>query len=47
VREREVYWLVRSRMSDSKFSGSKMERVLGLPVTLRNATTVAKLAAMK
>ena len=47
VREREVYWLVRSRISDNKLSGSKMERVLGLPLTLRNLTTVTKLAAMK
>lgn len=46
VRDREVYWLVRNKISESKFSGSKMERVLGLPVTLRNVTTVRKLADM-
>jgi len=46
VREREVYWLVRTKLSDSSFSGSKMERVLGMPMTMRNITTVQKLAAL-
>jgi len=46
VREREVYWLVRTKMSESTFSASKMERLLGLPMTMRNITTVQKLAAL-
>ena len=44
VREREVYWLLRTAMQDSSFSSAKMERALGMPVTLRNITTVRKLA---
>jgi uncharacterized protein (DUF1697 family) len=43
VRGRELYWLCRSR--DSKVSGKALERALGQPVTLRNATTVRKIAA--
>lgn len=46
VHGREVYWLCRSRVSDSKFSGAVLERVLGAPATFRNVTTVRKLAAL-
>ncbi len=42
---RELYWLCRTRVSDSVFSGARIERMLGMPVTMRNATTVRKLAA--
>lgn len=42
---REVYWLCRTSMSASTFSGNVLERVLGMPATLRNATTLRKLAA--
>ncbi len=45
VHGREVYWLCRKRMSDSSFSGALLEKTLGMPVTMRNATTVRKLAA--
>ncbi len=45
VRGREVYWGCRIRTSDSKFSGAALDRALGGPVTIRNATTVRKLAA--
>ncbi len=44
VHEREVYWLCRTRMSDSKFSGARLEKIAG-PATIRNLTTVKKLAA--
>ena len=44
-RGREIYWLRRTRFSDSKFSGSLLEKILGMPVTVRNSTTVAKIAA--
>jgi uncharacterized protein (DUF1697 family) len=44
VREREVYWLCHKRFSDSPFSGAKLEKALGMPTTLRNLTTVRKLA---
>jgi uncharacterized protein (DUF1697 family) len=45
VRDREVYWRIRGGFSDSKFSGAKLERLLGVQATLRNMTTVTKLAA--
>jgi uncharacterized protein (DUF1697 family) len=46
VQGREVYWLCRAKMmSDSKFSGALAEKILGMPVTFRNSTTVKKLAA--
>jgi uncharacterized protein (DUF1697 family) len=44
VHEREVYWLCHKRFSDSPFSGAKLEKALGMPTTLRNLTTVTKLA---
>ena len=43
-REREVYWLRRGRLSDSEFSGAVAERILGMPATFRNVTTVRKVA---
>jgi len=45
VHEREFYWLSRARMSDSAFSGARLEKTLGLLATMRNITTVRKLAA--
>jgi uncharacterized protein (DUF1697 family) len=42
---REVYWLRRGRISDSTFSGALLERALGAAATMRNSTTVRKLAA--
>jgi uncharacterized protein (DUF1697 family) len=45
IHQREVYWLCRIKMSDSAFSGARLEKTLGLPATMRNATTVRKLAA--
>ena len=46
VHERQVYWLLRTRFSDSPFSGSgQFEKMLGVPATVRNSTTVRKLAA--
>jgi uncharacterized protein (DUF1697 family) len=45
VRKREVYWLVRHKLSASPFSGARLEKILGLAATLRNVTTVRKLAA--
>lgn len=44
VHAREVYWLCRTRISDSKFSGARLEKALGMPATFRNVTTVRKLA---
>jgi uncharacterized protein (DUF1697 family) len=44
VHEREAYWLCRTpRMSDSEFFKVGIDRALGMPATVRNSTTVAKL----
>jgi uncharacterized protein (DUF1697 family) len=45
VNGREVYWLCRRISSESTFSGGVLERALGLPATLRNSTTIKKIAA--
>ena len=45
VHGREVHWLCRTKFSDSKFSGGLLEKILGVPITFRNANTVRKLAA--
>lgn len=45
VHEREIYWLCRIRMSESAFSGGLLEKTIGLPATMRNTSTVRKLAA--
>jgi uncharacterized protein (DUF1697 family) len=42
---REIYWLCRARVSDSRFSGARCEKLLAGPATFRNITTVRKLAA--
>lgn len=41
----EVYWLCRKQFHESKFSGALLEKILGMPATVRNATTVRKMAA--
>lgn len=41
----ELHWLCRTRVSDSPVSGAVLERKLRMPVTLRNARTVVKIAA--
>jgi uncharacterized protein (DUF1697 family) len=45
VHEREVYWLSRKRMSESAFSGALLEKTIGMQATMRNSTTIRKLAA--
>jgi uncharacterized protein (DUF1697 family) len=45
IHERELYWLRRVRISESTFSGALFEKTLGMPATVRNVTTVRKLAA--
>jgi len=42
---REVYWWCRKKISESKFSGPLLEKTLGMPATLRNSTTVKKIAS--
>lgn len=45
VHEREIYWLCRTKMSESTFSGARLEKAIGMPATMRNVTTIKKLAA--
>jgi hypothetical protein len=45
VRGRELYWLCHGRFSASPLSGPRLEKLLGVPVTVRNASSVRKLAA--
>ena len=43
---REIYWLCRTtKFSESQISGPQLAKALGMPATLRNATTVRKIAA--
>ncbi len=46
VHGREIYWHSRKTLGTSDFSPARLEKVLGAPATLRNITTVRKLAAM-
>lgn len=42
---REVYWLCRIPANETKVANTMFEKVLGVPATFRNVTTVGKLAA--
>lgn len=42
---REIYWLCRKKFSESTFSGALLEKTVCMPATIRNITTVRKLAA--
>ena len=42
---RELYWLRRTKFSESEISGAMLAKTLGMPATLRNSTTVKRLAA--
>lgn len=45
IQNREVYWLCRTRLSDSMFSGARLEKIVGRPATTRNMTTIKRLVA--
>jgi uncharacterized protein (DUF1697 family) len=45
VHRREIYWRVRGGFGDSKISGATLEKAVGMRCTLRNVTTVRRLAA--
>lgn len=45
VRDREVYWLRRKAPWVSGYSGPPLDRTLAVPLTMRNVTTLRKLAA--
>lgn len=42
---REVYWLCRSKFGESEVSGALLAKTLGQPNTIRNITTVRRIAA--
>jgi uncharacterized protein (DUF1697 family) len=46
VHGRELYWLRRSQVLKSPFSGATIEKSAGKPATARNITTIRKLAAL-
>jgi len=45
VRGRELYWLCRKKVSESGVSGAVLAKALEMQTTLRNSTTVRKIAA--
>ena len=46
VKGREIFWACRKSISQSPFTGSRLEKIIGMPATMRNVTTVRKLAVM-
>jgi uncharacterized protein (DUF1697 family) len=44
VRGREMYWLCRTRISETTITGPRLAKALGMPMTNRNISTVRKLA---
>jgi len=44
IKGREIYWLCTVTVNDAAVSGAVLEKTLGMPVTVRNVTTVRKLA---
>ena len=45
VHGREVYWLCKTKQSDSKFSNTRFEKILKARATWRNMNTVVRLTA--
>jgi uncharacterized protein (DUF1697 family) len=45
VRGREVFWLCKTKQSDSKFSNTRFEKALNARATWRNVNTIIRLAA--
>ena len=41
---RELYWLCRKRIGESEVTGQELAKALGMQTTLRNSSTVRKLA---
>jgi uncharacterized protein (DUF1697 family) len=39
----EIYWLCRTSLSKSKFTGALLEKIIGMPATARNVNTVHRL----
>lgn len=40
LRERQVYWLMHKHLGQSSFTNAKLEKVLKIPATRRNSSTV-------
>jgi len=45
VQGRELYWLCRKKVGESEVSGAMLAKAVGMQATLRNSTTVKKIAA--
>ncbi len=45
IQGRQLYWLARISTADSKISGGTLEKALAMPLTVRNITSLRKLAA--
>jgi uncharacterized protein (DUF1697 family) len=43
--KKELYWLCRKRFSDSGITGNKLEKALGMKTSVRNSTTIRKMAS--
>lgn len=46
VEAKELYWWLAVPMSESPLTGARLEKTLGMEVTLRNITTVVKVSTM-
>jgi uncharacterized protein (DUF1697 family) len=46
IHSRELYWSITGRSSDSKFGGALLEKTLKCSTTLRNVTTVRRIAEL-
>lgn len=45
VHAREIYWLVRKARGESKLTGARLEKAIGMAATVRNVNTVVRLSA--
>ena len=45
LKGRELYWLCRTTFSEAQISLAQLAKALGMPTTIRNSTTVKKIAA--
>lgn len=45
IQGRELYWLCRVQFNESKFSGTLLEKTLGMETTIRNTNTVRRIVA--
>lgn len=45
IHDRELYWLIRGGISDSRIGGTLLGKAVGAPMTVRNANTIRRLVA--